>query len=68
MNRLFPNTQYVTGDAQVYCDNELPLGFPHTCEVCTFGIFPSSCDACEIYSKQVVFVFGFFFSSRGIKM
>jgi len=55
MNRLSPNPQHVAGDAPVSYDHEFHLDFPHACEMCTFGISSSSCEACEIYSKQVYF-------------
>lgn len=61
VNGLSPNPQHVVGDAQVSYDHEFPFDFPHACEMCTFGISPSSCE--EIYSK-----FFFFFSGRRIKM
>lgn len=60
VNGLSPNPQHVVGDAQVSYDHEFPFDFPHACEMCTFGISPSSCE--EIYSKF------FFFSGRRIKM
>lgn len=54
VNGLSPNPQHVVGDAQVSYDHEFPFDFPHACEMCTFGISPSSCE--EIYSKFFFFL------------
>lgn len=58
MDGLFPNPHHVVGVAQISYDGEFSLDFPHACELWSFGISPSSCEACEFTARRFFSVVG----------